>query len=50
MMCDFEVYTVLSIRCGPQKRTFKSPTEIVKKPKDLQNVILMGAYIHDNYQ
>ena len=38
------------IKCGTPKRTFKSPTEIVKKLQDVQNVIMMGTYIHDNYQ
>ena len=49
MMCDFEVYTVLSIRhieCGPQKRTLKCSTEIVKKLQDLQNVIMMGTLLY----
>ena len=54
MMCDFEVYScVVSttyIKCGPPKRTLKSHTEILKKLQDLQNVIMTGTYIHDNYQ
>ena len=45
-MCNFEVYTVLSVRhilSAPPFKKYKSPTEIVKKLQDLQNVIMMGT-------
>ena len=39
-------YDIPYIKCGLPKRTFKSPTEIVKKLEDLQNVTMMGTLLY----